>query len=489
MHRSAKALRRRHGTTAGSGAVSVCLAVVLLAANTASWGNAYATAEITPHSINLDEAINIALSNNPTLKQFQLSSQGSQLSIGSAETEFQLSATPQSGVTIDDSGDSSGFYGLRLSKRTGYGGEVAVSGVDDSLFNEDGGSSYTVSFSQALFRNAGALINQENIVRAEQSYLSAQRNLELSKSRTVVAVVDAYEQVLRLQQQLKADEQALARAESLLKLTRAKERLGRTTRIDTLRVQLQEGETVSRTSNTKEQLSAAKRTLSELLGWNNALLPTLQPAPLFTVDYTSLDDATTTALANRLEYAQVQQQHDDALRATRIAKRGLKPSLRLVAQYDHNDSDLFVDEAFNSSRNSWTVSLVSDTDFNRNREKLEYKQTLLAESRSLQDIRAQYLAIGREVEQALLAYQRAHKELSVLKGNLQHAQARLTLARKLFRVGRTDGFSVTDAEQAYFSAQSRWLSGRSEASINGYRLLQATGTLIESPSHLKPTAG
>lgn len=455
-------------------------------------------------TLTLDEAINTALTNNPALKQFQLTSQSAHLGIDSARTAFQLSAQPLGGVTVDNDGESSGFYGLRLAKRTGLGGEITVSGVDNSLLEDSGSTRYTVSFSQALFRNAGALINRENIVRAKQSHLTAQRALELTKARTVVSVADAFEQVVRLERQLTADEQALARAASLLKLTRAKERLGRTTRIDTLRVQLQQGETVSRATNTREQLKSSKRALAELMGWNSAVLPPLEPAPLFTVDYKDLDEATATAFANRLDLAQTQQAHDDALRASRIAKKGLQPNLRLVAQYDHNDSDnAGFQNAFDSgfdqpiatntnnsiNRNTWTVSLVSDTDFNRNREKLEYRQALLQQGRTVEDIRAAHLAIGRDVELALLAYERSHKELSVLQGNLQHAQARLTLARKLFRVGRSDGFSVTDAEQAYFSAQSRWLSGRSEASVNGYRLLEATGTLVESPAHLKPGAG
>lgn len=452
-------------------------------------------AHAAPETISLEEAVNTALTNNPALKQTRITIDISRLDIGSAETTFELSAQPLTGVSIDESGGSSGFYGLRLAKRTGYGGEVVVSGVDDSLLSNDGGSRFSVSFSQALFRNAGALINQENLVRSQQNYKNAQRSLEIAKANTIVSVVDAFEQVRRLEQQLVADEQALQRARSLLKLTRAKERLGRTTRIDTLRVQLQEGETVSRTTNTREQLNAAKRTLAELMGWNSAVLPPLHPAPLFTVNYTDLEEATATAIANRLDLAQVQQAHEDSLRAARIAKRSLQPNLRVVAQYDYEDSNAFeasfnsdVDSTVRGEQSTWRLSLVSDTDFNRNPEKLAYQQAVLQQSRTVEDIRAKHLAIGREVEQALLAYERSHGELAVLKGNLQHAQARLTLARKLFRVGRIDGFSVTDAEQAFFVAQSRWLSGRSEASVNGYRLLQVTGTLVESPEQLKPYA-
>ncbi|MDX1736122.1 MAG: TolC family protein [Halioglobus sp.] len=439
-------------------------------------------------SITLEDAINLSLSNNPSLNQTRLQTNSSDLSVGVARSEFQLSVRPEGGVLLDDEGDSSGFYGLRVSKKTGYGGEISVSGINDSLFGAEGGNRFNVQFSQPLFRQAGTLVNREGIVQAEQSYLSSLRALELSRSRTVVAVVEAYEQVLRLEQQLAADEQALQRAASLYKLTLAKERLGRTTRIDTLRVQLQQGEAVSRTSNTREQLSSARRVLGELMGREGGALPRLEPAPMFQVEFASLEEATNLAMANRLEYAQAQQEYEDSIRATRIAKRFKLPDMTLVARYEHNDNDLLLDEDLNGFRNAWYLSLVSDTDFNKNREKLEYEQSLVQQSSALENLRAQYLAIGREVEQALLAYLRAHKQLDVLEGNFQHAGARLKLARRLFRVGRTDGFSVTDAEQAYFTAQSTWLNGRSDASIAGYRLLHATGTLVETPANLKPKA-
>ncbi len=437
-------------------------------------------------TITLEETINTALSNNPNLKQFRLQTTSANYSVGIALSEFQVSVRPEGGVFVEKAGDTSGFYGLRLSKKTRYGSEVSVAGTSDSLFGTDGRERFRIEFSQPLFRNAGTLVNEENIVRARQSQLTALRALELGRSRLVVSVVEAYEQVLRLEQQLAADRQALQRAASLYKLTLAKERLGRTTRIDSLRVQLQQGETISRTSYTEEQLASAKRVLAELMGIKNGTLPDLQPSSLFEVEVGSVEAATRLAIANRMEYAQAQQQYQDAVRATRIAKRYKQPNLKLVAAYEHANGDLFFDDDLNGSRNAWTVSLVSDTDLNQNREKLQYSESLVQQDQALENIRAQHLSIGREVEQALLAYRRAHSELSVLEGNFQHAEARLKLARRLFRVGRTDGFSVTDAEQAYFNAQTSWLNGQSDASISGYRLLHATGTLVESPDYLKP---
>ncbi len=436
--------------------------------------------------ITLEEAINTALSNNPTLKQFQLRTNLVDLSAGIAQSKFELTTRPLGGVRLDKDTDTSGFYGLSLEKKTRYGTEIKVRGLNESVLGSERQNRLTIEFSQPLFRLAGKLVNEENIVQARQSHRTSLRDLELSRSRLVVAVVEAFEQVMRLEQQLVADQQALKRAASLYKLTLAKERLGRTTRIDTLRVQLQQGQAISRRSNTQEQLSSSKRVLGELMGLNSDILPTLRSSPEFELEIETLEQATEIALANRLEIAQAQQQYNDTIRATRIAKKYLQPNLTVVARYDYAESNLFFDQNLNGSHDAWSVRLESDTGLNRTREKLEYKQSLLQQTRALENIRAVHLSIIREVELRLLAYHRAHNELTVLEGNFQHAGARLKLARRLFRIGRSDGFSVTDAEHAFFTAQSLWFSGKSEALINGYRLLNATGTLIETPNHLRP---
>ena len=88
--------------------------------------------------------------------------------------------------------------------------------------------------------------------------------------------------------------------------------------------------------------------------------------------------------------------------------------------------------------------------------------------------------------QRLLNYRRAHAELGILERNLDHAAARLQLAQRLFEAGRGDNFSVTDAEQAFLDAESRLLTGRSDATLSGYQLLQSLGTLTETPDSLKP---
>ncbi len=439
-------------------------------------------------ALTLEEAISTALAQNPGARQFESRTSSADLGVDVAETAFAFSVQPESAIAVSDGEDATGFYGLRVSRKNRYGGEFTVRGGTDALLGSGSGERFSVQYAQPLFRRAGRLVNEEPLVRAELARVSEQRAQLLYRSQLAVQVAATFENARRLELQMAADEQALKRAESLYKLTLAKERLGRTTRIDTLRVQLQQGEARTRLASTREQYEAKRMRLAELMGQGGLGDAELVEPPLLLVDHTTPAEAVATALNNRLDYADTQQAYRDAARASRIAKQNTKPGLKLVTGYERLNGSEFIDSDIAGNENAWFVRLVADTDSNRNRQDLEYRQSVLRQGEAMEDIRARNLAITREVEEALAAHRRAHQQLDILEGNYEHAGARLKLARRLFSLGRADGFSVTDAEQAYFTAQSQLLSGRSEASVSGYRLLHATGTLIEAPASLKPGA-
>jgi len=440
------------------------------------------TANVSSRELDIEQAINHALANNPGLESLGFSTESADLSVGVARSEFRFFVR----VRLEKGGEANEYVGVRLTRKTVYGTEMSLRGLNESITDGGHQQRLILQISQPLFRFGGRLINEEPLIRARQRRLTVLRAYHEQRSALVVSVAEAYERVLRLEQQLAADEQAAQRAESLYKLTLARERLGRTTRIDTLRVRLQQGQARSRVNNTREQLGVTRRRLLELMGQGGGGDLALVPTAPFTVETTDLDSALQVALANRLDYAQAQQQYADARRGSRIARKSLLPDLSLVARYEQADEDIFPGDQLNTSRSAWTLSLVSDTNVNQRREKLQYDQSLLSQNQALASIRQTHLAIGRDVEQRLLAYRRSRTELDVLKSNFELAAARLRLARKMFRLGRIDGFSVTDAEQSYFTAQSRLLVGRSEATVNGYRLLDGLGTLVEVPTYLKP---
>src|SRR5690606_12043653 len=158
------------------------------------------------------------------------------------------------------------------------------------------------------------------------------------------------------------------------------------------------------------------------------------------------------ALANRLAYAQALQDRDAAMRGARIAENLLLPDVTLTGRYERADKPLTF---FGGDRSRWFVGVRGETDLNDRAARIDLEQARLEEVSAEQRIRVVQLGIAREVRQSMLAYRRARADLANFESNLDHASARLELARRLFESGRTDNFSVTDAEEAYLDAESR----------------------------------
>lgn len=441
------------------------------------------TGSCDPRQWDLEQAINLALKQNHRIGQSSTNLQSSQLGIDGARAGFRLSIRPEASVGYSDSNGTT-RYGVSSSKRFLTGTEIFTSLVNaDDSDGEGRHNRARIEIRQPLFRNAGRLVNEEPIVRANRSWFTARRFHELDRVNLVMNVVRLYEEILRLEQQLKANKKSLQRSSTLARISRAKEKIGWTTRIDTLRAELQLGEAESRLQSNRERLEASREEFTELLGLPIITSFDLRETELPELELPEMESAIRTALENRLDYAQVLQDADDAKRGVKIADKGLLPGLQLVARYERADDDIFFgDEGF--SGDTWSIGLSSDTDFHRRQEKVAYSQALLNHSAANEAIEISRLAIIRQVRKRIADYRLSRSNHKIAQRNFRHASSRLKLARRLFDMGRESQFSVTDAEESFLQAESRFLSGRAEASVSGYELLRTLGTLIEVPVEL-----
>jgi outer membrane protein TolC len=340
-----------------------------------------------------------------------------------------------------------------------------------------------------LFRNFGRLAHREPIVQADSDLRRARRRLELQKADLVVQVVGTYEEILRLERQVRSDQASFERMDALHRVTEAKAVLGRTTRIDTLRVELLRGEALVRLENSRERLDSTQRDFAELLGFSPDTVFELAPPDLLEIDIPESEQAVRTALENRLDYAQVLQDAEDAGRRLRINRRRLLPDLTLIGGHERFGEGPNSSDATRLDDSIWFVGISAGTDLNLTRERVAIEQAGLNHSAALQTVDIVALSIARQVQQELLAYRRAQGELKIAERNLELAASRATVAQRFFDMGRGDNFAVTDAEEALQLAENRSFSARAEASTSGYRLFRVLGTLIESPADLKPGLG
>ena len=439
--------------------------------------------------LSLSGAIDAALTQNRDLARLALALESALLSREGAEADFAVTVKPGGAVNRNDDRTSYN-YGVEAIRKFSWGTDLSLGGsIEDAGIEGSDVSkrdSVRVQVSQPLFRYAGPLVNLDKLVSAQSQVAAARRNVELKKTDLVLQVVETYLDILRLERQLEAEKKSLERSDGLLRLTRAREAQGRVSRVDTLRVELQRGQAEGRVASTQERLSAARLDFSELIGGDVQAVYTFEPVPDLVLEPPSAEDGVRIALSNRLDYAQVLQDYRDAERGVSVSRRFLLPDIRVVSRYEKFGEGATGSEASDLSEDQWFVGLQATTDLPMRQERISYKQSVVSEQRAREDVDISEVFVRRQVQQQLLAFDRAKAEVVIAEKNLDAAASRVRLARRLFEVGRSDNFSVTDAEDAFRTAENAFFSARAEASAAAYRLLRALGSLIEYPEDLKP---
>lgn len=438
--------------------------------------------------LDLPMAIERSLKWNRELRRTAQLLRRSELDVEGSQAGFAVSVRPDATAGVTGEGDD-WQYGLRAGKRFMWGTEVELGGrLNQSEFSEGELNRVTleVEVQQPVFRNFGSLIHGEELLQADNALKQARRQYEQQRADHVIRVVTLYETIVRFGSQIESDDAFYARMEKLYRLTKARERQGHTTRVDTLRVELQRGQAQLRLENSRERLSFAQRDLAEALGYPIDTTFILQPAPMLNVTVPAITVAVGVALSNRLDYAQVLQDYRDTLRGERIARRRLYPDLSLLTRYQRYGEGGGFSEARDLDEDHWFAGVSLGTDLNRTRDRILVQQSRVTRMAARESVHVNELAVTRQVQQDITTYRRARTEVAIAKRNAKLAEGRAELSRRLFRLGRGDNFSVTDAEEAFAQAQTQLLTARAEVTLAGYRLKRTLGTLIEYPQNLKP---
>ncbi len=439
--------------------------------------------------LTLPAAIERALAENRTLKllQTQVASRG--VAVQAAEAGFAWSFRPEGRTENADDGRLLAVGG-QLSRRSSWGGDLSTRAEHLRQETDNAAdlirNTLRVELRQPLLRRAGTLPTLEPLRDAEAREAAARRELELRRTDLVVEVAEAYEELVRLRRQTESDQLALDRMNRFLRLARARERQGRGAREDSLRAELQQGAAALRLTNTIQRYRARMTAFADLLGAPPETEFTLDEIVRLEVAAPTEEEAVALALSNRLDYAQVLQDARDAERGLRLARNNLLPDLQLLTRYERFGEGRHSSEAFPLREDIWFVSLAASSDWPARQERFAARQAVLSSEAA--DVRAAAVeaAIRRQTRQELLAYQRAQAQEPIAAANLEAARKRMHLARRLFEIGRGDGFSVTDSESELLQAEADWRAAESERTLAGYRLLRVLGLLLEYPPDLKP---
>lgn len=439
-------------------------------------------------AMSLQTAINLALLQNKELMQTGILLKSSQADLDIANSNFDLQVQPT--FTEQRIGNTElKNYGLALSKKLETGGQVSISATRGDTILPNGvlivQPAFSITLQQPLFRNAGTETTLDVVQTAESALLQARRKYAQAQASLVLQVVDAYTQVHKLEEQLKLDQLTVEQISELSRITEEYALVGRAKTLDVLRTKFQLDEAHSRVTADTQAYEAAQSALAELLGMQPSDAIETQAVAWPNYESLELNEAEQVALANRLDYAQAQQDYQDAARDLRVAQNQLLPGIDLTLGYQRYSSSPLPGGSVSAGGGA-IIGVSSDIGVNYSAQKAAVRKAEAQLEATRIHVELVREEVSRDVEQDIYAYQLARTTDSIAEHAAADARARVQLARELFRMGRADSFDVTDAAGAVISAQSASLDANVQVIQAGYKLSAALGTLLPPTPALKP---
>lgn len=428
-------------------------------------------------SLTLEQAINLALKANRSLLGSAYGLESRKLSLSSAKSEFELKIVPSTSVAFADDDKDVGA-GVSLEKKSTFGTKASISsGIgrsDDDYIGEIG-----LSLDLPLLRGFGKEVNLDTLKASQFSLRTAERSLYLTKVNIVLDTVSAVYDIIKQRELVGLFDSQAERLKGHAEGARIKERVGLATPIDVYRAEIRLKDAEDSLTLAHEALRNAKDRLKVILA-----LPLEKPidvsAPLEYVPVSiDSDDAIEIALNNRVELEQTKDEIREARRKSGIARHNLLPQLDLVMGYARSSSSDDFGRSMRFEEDTWSINLVSSTDWARTSEKAAFQQTLINIKTVRMNLEAREDEIKRDVRRQLEALMRADERIKIRNEQIRQAEGKLALAKIKFNYGMADNFDVIEAETELQRARDNLLSIETEYIVGTYRMRAVLGTLIE----------
>ncbi|MGD8769554.1 MAG: TolC family protein [Desulfobacterales bacterium] len=433
--------------------------------------------------LTLTDVINLALRANRSLISSTYGVKNRKYSLDAAQSEFELKLIPGADARATDDTSSVGA-GVTVEKKFAPGPVAALSPRITRFDDDDDSEAYSgefgISLILPLLRGFGSEINLNSVRTAEYSLRTAHRSHYLVKVNIVIEAVSATYDIVEQGELVRLYQDQTKSFQGHVVMAKAREKIGLATPIDVYRAEIQLKDAQDNLTRAREALrSAGDRLKIVLAAPLEQAIQVVAPVDYQPLDVT-LEEAVAAALQNRVELKQIDDQIEEARRASRVAKNNLLPQLDLVANYTRSGSDDTFSRSVRLNEDFWSINLTSTTDWSRTAEKAAYQQALLAVKTDELNRWTRIDGIKREVRQNFDSLLKAAERMQIRKEQINQASGKLALAEIKFGYGMANNFDVIEAQTELQTARVNLLAAKIEHIVGRYRLRAAMGTLIES---------
>lgn len=449
--------------------------------------------------LDLTACVELALARNPYILDAIDAEESARVGLEVAELEYELQVTPTIDGGVQGSNTTNQNFEVLLRRKfLPTGTQVDIKGssrvfstvpqVSVPYFSEA-----RVTVAQPLFQGWTGIENRAGLDEAERRVLASEHAIEVAREETVFQIVRAYYEVVRAQQLLEVAGRSLERVRDLEKSAEARLEIGKVSKMDVYRAELQEARVQNTLADQEARRASALDELKLLLGLDPRvdveIAPHLQGPSVSDLKGVDLEDQ---ADSRRAEVREARAEVADSERKLVLAKYGLWPSVDLVGYYAQQGVGESFGDSFDLDRTEWNVGFRSSVPLDRTVQKAaltEAEITLRSRERAFRQIRGQVVG---QVRQAIRRLERAKAESELAARVANQAAQQEELARYRYEKGLSDNFDLVQAEEQLTEARAGQILSAIDQALAAAAVRRATGTLtaafVDVPERPAPSA-
>ena len=383
-----------------------------------------------PEVLTLEKAMELALSNHPSLRVASGTQAINEALVGQAQSGFYPQVQGTAGKTLRTTNSVTQFSGSSVPRST--------SGKTTGFYQN------SVTLNQ-LFYDFGTTRSQ--VDTAQFNLKAANSDAETTVQTVVVNVQQAYFNLQQTQRLVTVNEEAINQFQKHLDLAKGRFKAGVAPKIDVTTAEVDLSNAQLNLITARNNALVARVTLNNAMGIQTASPYRVQEPSRGEAYQVALDEAVARAMQLRPEMISQRAQERAAEAAIKAAQGNFFPTVTGTANYSYNGVEFPL--VYNWSAAAF-VNIPIFSGFLTAQQVAQARATFLR-TKANGDVLRQNILL--EVNQALLNLEAARERLRVTAVTVEQAKERLALVEGRYKAGLSNAVEVTDAEVALVNAQ------------------------------------
>jgi len=384
-----------------------------------------------PEVLTLDKAVELALSNHPSLRVASGTQAINEALVGQAQAGFYPQVQGTIAKTLRTTNSTSQFSGSATS------GGRQTNGITTG-FNQS-----SVTLNQLLY-DFGTIKSQ--VETAQFNLKAANSDAETVVQLVVVNVQQAYFGLQQTQRLVTVNEEAITQFQKHLDLAKGRFKAGIAPKIDVTTAEVDLSNAQLNLITAKNNALVARVTLNNAMGIQTTSPYRVQDPGQAEPYQVSLDEAVARAMQLRPEMISQRAQERAAEAAIKAAQGNFFPTVTSSATYTYSGIEFPL--VYNWNVNG-TVNVPIFSGFLTKQQVAQARANLL-KTKATGDVLRQTILL--EVSQALLNLEAARERLKLTAVTVDQAKERLALVEGRYKAGLSNAVEVTDAEVVLVNA-------------------------------------